>query len=146
MKTPGSLLCLALLVCGAGAFAQLPPDPASLKDSVKITLGKKVAVKFDVDGDLLKKPVIVEKLDTRDAGIKLDFSRKQGMIMLAISNGLKKSLHCRCLARLKGKSTYFETSIVTIGAGLDDFESWEDPIEELVLFDFKLVNQSGQSQ
>ena len=41
----------------------------------------------------------------------------------------------------RGKTTYFETDIVTIMAGLSDYESWEDPIEELVLFDFKLTDE-----
>ena len=55
-----------------------------------------------------------------------------------IQNGFPRTLRFRCLRRLKGQQTYSETSILAIPAKLGDFESWREPIEKLVLFDFKL--------
>jgi hypothetical protein len=44
--------------------------------------------------------------------------------------------------RLKVRKEYFETSlIVPVTVGIMGFETWQDPVEELVLFDFKLTDE-----
>jgi hypothetical protein len=126
------------LLCAFSAIAAPSGDAATVNDKVTITPGKKFAVRFQIVGDTLKSPKIVKELDPKQPGIVLDFSRQGRMFMLHIRNGFSQTLRIRCLMRLKGRQTYSETSIVPIPAGLGDFEGWPDPIEELVLFDFKL--------
>lgn len=144
MKMPRLPFIALLAVLATHALAEPPPDPAKIEDSIRITLGKKLTVQFQADGNTLKKPVITEHPDAKQPVLSLDFSQQDGNAMLDIKNGFPKALHCRCLARLKGKTAWFETNIVTIMAGLDDFESWGDPIEELVLFDFKLIDEKAK--
>ena len=135
---------VAFMFFGFHAFAGSPVDPAKIEDSIRIYPGKKFTVQFQADGNVLKKPVIMEHPDEKRPNVSLDFTKEDGNVMLEIKNGFPKALHCRCLTRLKGKTAYFETDIVTIMAGLSDFESWGDPIEELVLFDFKLTDNKVQ--
>lgn len=137
------LLLTAIFMLGAiHAFAaDAPPDPSKLTDSIKIFLGKKYTLHFQQAGGVLKKPEISEKDDPKQPGVSLDFKQEDGMVILDIKNNFSKTLRCRCLARLKGKTTYFETDLVPIPAGLSDYESWQDSIEEFVLFDFKLTDE-----
>jgi hypothetical protein len=80
----------------------------------------------------------VKQLGPKQPGISLEFSAQGGMNILHIKNGFRQTLRLRCLMCRKGQRTYLETNVLPIPAGLGDFESWPDPIEELVLFDFKL--------
>ncbi|HWB58711.1 MAG TPA: hypothetical protein VG733_04430 [Chthoniobacteraceae bacterium] len=142
MRIPRLVLPVLFLLAAFRAFAaDAPPDPATLTDAVRISIGKKLAVKFTMDRNALKNPVIVEKLGDKEAGITLDFKKDSGILMLDIHSALGKTLRCRCLARLWGKKTWFETDVVPVMAGLDDMETWQDPIEEVVLFDFKLTDE-----
>jgi len=70
----------------------------------------------------------------------LDFREdKQGRILF-VSHSFSRSMQARCLARLKGYDTYFETDILPVPVKTINPEIWKEPIEELVLFDFKLTD------
>lgn len=61
---------------------------------------------------------------------------------LKLTNGLPKALRYRAAIRIKGRKDYVETSLILpVMTGLVSYETWQDPIEELVLFDFKLTNE-----
>jgi hypothetical protein len=136
------LSCPAFLIA-AVTIAAAPDktiDPSALKDKVTIGLGKKLAVQFQRDGDSLSRPKVVEKLTDDPPTLSLDFRKQGDNLMLVSKNPFRKDLKFRAGARLKGHKEYFETSIVPVKAGLLGFELWQDPIEELVLFDFKLID------
>jgi hypothetical protein len=118
------------------------PDPATLKDKVTITVGKKLVVKFDQKGDVLSNPKVVEKAADKPSTPTptFDCTKTGGNLFLTTQNPFPKDLKFRALARLKGRKDYFETSIVPVKSGLLGIELWGDPIEELILFDFKLVD------
>lgn len=136
-----TLITILSLLCSLSAFAAPPVDPATLEDKVTLTVGKKLTVQFQPDGDALKKPTVVERSDPKQPRVILDFGMHEGTLILSIKNRFPRALRVRCLMRLKGQTAYSETSILPILAGLSDFESWRDPIEEIVLFDFKLTDE-----
>ena len=116
------------------------PDPATLKDKVTIAVGKKLVVKFEQKGDALSNPKVVEKaadMSTTPTPT-FDFTQMGDNLILSTKNPFPKDLKFRALGRLKGREDYFETSIVPVKSGLFGIELWQDPIEELILFDFKL--------
>ena len=129
---------IGAFLCTFSAIAAPSPDAATVSDKVAITPGKKFAVEFQKEGGTLKSPKIIKELDPKQPGVTLDFSTQGGMSMLHIKNGFSQTLRIRCLMRIKGRRTYSETNIVPIPAGSGDFESWREPVDELVLFDFKL--------
>ena len=113
-------------------------DPSKIDDKVAIKVGERLTIQFQTQGESLKMPKIVEQPDPKRPSMTLDFSKRDQMIMLHIKNGFSQTLRMRCLMRLTGRDGYVETSIVPIPAGLGDFEGWQDPVEEVVLFDFRL--------
>jgi hypothetical protein len=113
-------------------------DPSKIEDKVDIKLGEKLTVQFEVQGHSLKKPKIVERPDPKRPNLTLDFGKHGEDLILHIQNPFPQSLQMRCLMRLKGQQGYVETNILSIPAKVGDFEGWRDPIEELVLFDFRL--------
>jgi hypothetical protein len=137
-----TLSCPAFLMA-AVMIAAAPDegiDPSTLQDKVTISVGKALAVQFQQDEDSLSHPKVVEKLTDDPPALSLDFRKQGDNLILVTKNPFRKDLKFRAAARLKGRKDYFETSIVPVKAGLVSFELWQDPIEELVLFDFKLID------
>lgn len=133
--TRAPLLVIALAASALAATL----DPSKIEDKVAIKLGEKLIVQFEAQGDSLKRPKIVEQPDPKQPGVTLDFDKQGENLVLHVQNPFSQTLRMRCLMRLKGQEGYVETSILPIPAKLGDFEAWRDPIEELVLFDFKLT-------
>jgi hypothetical protein len=117
------------------------PHPSTLKDKVAIKLGEEMTVQFRQEGNTLSEPKIVKELESPAAALKLRFSKKEGILMLSVESLMEKTMRYRALARLHGKTNYFETSVVPVMAGKFSFESWQDTLEELVLFDFRLTDE-----
>ncbi len=116
-------------------------DPATLKDKVTIGLGKKLVILFELKGNSLSNPKVVEKPRDKPPTPSFDLRKMDDNLILTTKNPFQKDLTFRALARLKGRKDYFETSIVPVKSGLLSFELWQDPIEELVLFEFKLMDE-----
>lgn len=116
-------------------------DPATLKDKVTIDLGKKLFVQFTNKDDVLTKPKTVKKSAESPPTVQFDFRDQDGSPILITKNPFKKDMTFRALARRKGRKDYNETSIVPVKAGIFSLELWQEPLEELVLFDFKLVEE-----
>jgi hypothetical protein len=131
------ILILVIALLTTPALAQTL-DPSKIDDKVAIKVGERLTIQFQTQGESLKMPKIVEQPDPKRPSMTLDFSKHDQMVMLHIKNGFSQTLRMRCLMRLTGRDGYVETSIVPIPAGLGDFEGWQDPVEEVVLFDFKL--------
>lgn len=134
----GLTILLLAAIPTAAVVADDKIDPATLTDKVTIKLGKKLLVQFEQKGKALTKPKEVEKAADQPPTLSLDFSKNGDNLMLITKNPFPKALKFRALARLKGHKDYFETSVVPVESKLFSAELWQDPIEELVLFDFKL--------
>ena len=129
---------LVLLLVAGGALGDAP-DPATLKDKVTIAVDKTLLVQFEAKADALTQPKIVAKLADKPLTTTFEFKTMGDNLVLSTKNPFPQDLKFRALARLKGRKNYFETSIVPVKSGLFGLELWQDPIEELILFDFKLV-------
>jgi len=136
-------LAIVLLITTPTAIAAVDdtPDPATLKDKVTIAVGKKLIVQFEQKGDALGNPKVVEKAGDKPPTPSFDFRKMGDNLILSTKNPFPKDLKFRALARLKGRKDYFETSIEPVKSGIFGIELWQDPIEELILFDFKLADK-----
>jgi tetratricopeptide (TPR) repeat protein len=114
-----------------------------------VKLGEKVAGRFEINSGGLAGPKIVhadgEQPQEAPDCVWLDFRKDERGYILFIWHSLSKTLEARCLARLKGYDTYFETDILPIPVKVVSPEIWKEPIEELVLFDFKLTDKKRPS-
>lgn len=115
-------------------------DPAKIKDKVKISVGEKLVVRFAQKDNTLSDPKTVKQAGTDPPTPVFDFNKLEDSLALTTKNPFPKDLKFRALMRLKGQKDYVETSIVPVKSGLFGIELWQDPIEELVLFEFKLVD------
>ena len=141
MNTIRRLVILLIAVPTSMAAGDDKPDPAKIKDKVTIEVGKKLIVKFEKKGDALSDPKVVKEATEKPPTPTFDFSKMDDNLMLTTNNPFSKDLKFRALARLKGRKDYFETSIVPVKSGLFGIELWQDPIEELILFEFKLTDE-----
>ena len=122
-------------------------DPGLIKDKVTIKPGQEVRVRFTRNGDAISAPKVVDapkneaKADAKAELVHFDFSKKGEDLTLTTQNPFSKNFVFRAAARYKGRTDYLETSIVPVHAGIFGIEMWRDPIEELLLFDFKLVDE-----
>ncbi len=115
-------------------------DPAKLKDKLTIEPGKKLVVQFQQSGNALTDPKEVKNPTEKPPTPTFDFRKMGDNLILVTKNPFAQDMQFRALARVKGRKDYFETSIVPVKSGLLGLELWQDPIEELVLFDFKLTD------
>jgi hypothetical protein len=119
-------------------------DPTSIKDKVTIRLGQKIDVRFEYKRATLSNPKIVDAPKDQASTVHIEFNlfnNQADQLMLLSQNPFSKDLSFRAIARHKGLKNYVETSIIPVRAGHMGFELWREPIEELVLFDFKFVDR-----
>lgn len=121
-----------------------PVDVAPIKDKVVIKPDQEFQVQFARQGDVLSAPKVLEAPkdgaapEAKAEAVHFDFSKEGDNLTLATRNPYPKNLIFRAAIKHKGRKGYVETSIVPVRAGIFGIEMWRDPIEELVLFDFKL--------
>ena len=60
------------------------------------------------------------------------------MMLLTISSKLKRQVFLDALMTVPGKKGIYKTSILPVGPGLSNFESWPHPIVQLALRNFHL--------
>lgn len=120
---------------------QAGTDLSDIKGKVSIKLGEEFFVAFDVQADALLNPQVTKIRGEKQAGITVEFQKYKDGCLLTTKNDLPRTFHARCFARLKDYDTFFETDILPVGPGIGSNETWHEPIEELVLSDFKLVDE-----
>lgn len=137
------LLPSLLVVFVAATFAAPGErvDRQAIKDSVTLQLGSAGTIQFKQVGDKLTELKLVKTPEGDQTGIDVEFKKHPEFLAMKLKNNLTKSIRYRAAIRIKGRQDYVETSlIVPVAPGLFSYESWGDPIEELVLFDFQLVD------
>ncbi len=121
-----------------GVRAKVPEDPKSpdeLTEKVVVKKGETVIARFAEAPDGLARPKVVKEAPEDRPYLKVEFKDGDPLVA-AITSTAPKLLKVRCLARNKGETTYHELVIVALKNGVPSFETWSDPIEELVFFDF----------
>ena len=140
------IAALAATVFSVGLAAK----PGDVIDPAKV--GEKIILKPGVTGTLQ-----FQQQDTSLAGLKwlpnddekkcigVRFAKNSNMVVLTVTNYLPKKISYRAAIRIKGRAKFVETSIIgplmsRVPDGFSSYEMWSDPIEEILLFDFKIQN------
>lgn len=146
MNTLRLVAALTLFLTAAALGA--PGDRIAAKDlkgKISLHVGTKGTIQFKQQGDVLAEPMLVSDPDGNLPGVGVACQMEPKLFLLILRNRLSKALRYRAVVRLKGRSEFVETSlIVPVMTGLSSYESWQDPIEELVLFDFQLTDEKLQ--
>lgn len=80
----------------------------------------------------------VARAGARTPHVRARASSEKGMTMLAVRNATSGRLAYRAALQLRGDAAWRETSTIPVMAGLENYESWQDPIEALALFELRL--------
>src|SRR6266481_1654439 len=113
----------------------------NIKHKVTIKIGQRTNPHFRVDGDQLVDPNVTQTNNERTDSVTLDFRRNKRGKTLFLTHSFPRTLQARCLALLKDYDPYFETDILPVPPRTINREMWSEPIEELVLFEFKLTGR-----
>jgi tetratricopeptide (TPR) repeat protein len=111
---------------------------SNISNKISVNFGHRIVAQFEVNGDLPVAPKVVEGKQEPVNSLSLEFRQDKRGRTLFLTHSFGRMLHARCLARLKDYDAYFETDILPVPPKTINPEIWSDPIEELVLFDFKL--------
>jgi hypothetical protein len=89
--------------------------------------------------------------DFKEADVWFSFQQPKELgearMMLIIQNKTKRELRMDALMTVPGKNEIYKTSVVPIGAGLTDYETWPHPIVQLVLRNLRFSeNKAGKSK
>jgi hypothetical protein len=124
-----------------GVRAKVPEEPKSpdeITEKVVIKKGETVIARFAEAPDGLARPKVVKEAPEDRPYIKVEFKEGEPLVA-AITSTAPKTVKVRCLAKKTGETTYSEIMVLPLKSGTPGFESWVDPIEEIVLFDFVYV-------
>jgi hypothetical protein len=116
-----------------------PTKPEDIPEKVTVKMGQKVRFTLTPATGGLAKPVALKDGDPEPDGcFSVDFSspRENNLTMATVAQSLTKEIRIKCLARNKGSTKWYHTSILPLEKGLPCFESWGNEVEELVFYDF----------
>ncbi|HWB04296.1 MAG TPA: hypothetical protein VG796_14805 [Verrucomicrobiales bacterium] len=116
-----------------------PATPADIPEKVVVKAGEKVFVTFTETASGLTKPMVVKEGNKDTPYFTVDFQkRKDGedISYASLQISYLKTVTIKCLARNKGQTKYYPTSLIPLYKGLPNGESWGDDVEELVFYDF----------
>lgn len=112
-------------------------------NDVYLFSGEQFGINLNLKGDDVAG--VVYQPDAKKADVWFVFSQPKDLgpagTMLTIRNNLKRELRMEAVMTVPGKQGIYKTSIVPIGPGLSDYESWSHPIVQLVLRTFRLSDK-----
>ncbi len=130
-------------------------DPKEIQEKVVATVGEKFSVEFLRNGDQLTQPTKGIPIEEELSSLRIELGitsaspfppPREGATrpFLSIENHFDKALHVRALARRTGSVEYFDISaeVSLVPPGESSYKCWDFDtlIDEVVLFDFRLVD------
>lgn len=118
-----------------------PKIPYVFKDDVYLFKGDVFGVDFQITNGTIQS--LSYQSDTKKAAASFRFTQElkdggDATMLLVIENHTKYKLFIDALMTVPEKSKPQKTSLLPIGSGLSNYESWPHPIVQLVLRDFRI--------
>jgi len=106
---------------------------------VYLFAGDNFGINLSANGDEISG--VTYQKDPRKSDMVFKFTQEKSidgrfMMLLTISSKLKHQVSLDALMTLPGKKGVYKTSILPVGPGLSNFESWPHPIVQLALRNF----------
>jgi hypothetical protein len=144
MKTRIALL-IACLCCAARAQQQTAPPSETghiVNNVVFMARGEKIGLNLAgaADGTALS---ITEEPNPKTANLVLSFKQEKGMMLFTIQNRTKYWLTYAAGIRDPKRDGLYRTSVMPVGPGLSNFESWPGQIDQVALKNFSFSERPG---
>jgi hypothetical protein len=128
---------------------KIPKIPYVHKGSVYLFKGDSFGIDLDITNDTIRS--VVYQADTNKAAVTLRFTQEvetngEAMMMLVIKNNTDKKLFFDALMTVPERKNALKTSILPVGPGLSNYESWQYPIIQLVLRNIRFAKQAGRTR
>jgi len=120
---------------------RFPRTPYVIEGGVYLFKGERIGVTLLVHNGKVSAVRYQPDLSKADAIFELSQgsgSERSPAMMLTIENRTKFTLSIQALMTIPGGKEPAETSILPVGAGLKNFESWPHPIVQLLLHDLQV--------
>ena len=148
MKTRFSLSPLigaAITLCAvSSALAARGPlvDVYSLHHGLKLGLGQKVVLAFDVQGEKLINPHRVKDAKKKPSITIESFTDKKGLPILVVRSSYPRNIGYRAAAREQGTKEFYATDMNPVMPNVPSMETWDTLYVEFVLYDFHFTSES----
>lgn len=120
--------------------------PYVANGDVYLFVGDSFGVNVEISGDRLSR--ITYQPDLSKADVEFKFTQEKTadgfMMLLATRNKLKRKLFFDALMTVPRKTEIYKTSVLPVEPNLSNFESWPDPIVQLILRDFRFSQSRPQ--
>jgi hypothetical protein len=126
---------LMLLLASTLAHAQT----GSPLDIVTVKTGDEVWVTFTQSGTELTRPVALTSSPGPSSVVTIKLERTGPMRTLYITNGFAQPMRCKARVRFRGRAEHMEHEMGPIGAEEENVMTFNNPVEEIVLFEFRLL-------
>lgn len=126
--------------------AKLYKIPFVHQNDVYLFKGDELGITFEIRDNTIK--AVKYQPDILKAAVTLKFTQEvktngTAMMMLVIRNRTEKKLNMDALMTVPEKEGVAKTTILPIGPGLSNYESWPHPIVQLVLRNMRIEKESG---
>ena len=120
--------------------------PYVAENTVYLFAGDNFGIDVALHGDEISG--ISYQKNPNKADVSFEFRQEKGpngpmMMMMILKSRLKRPLFLDALMTVPGKKGIYKTSILPVGAGLSNFESWPHPIVQLQLKNFRFTQKTG---
>lgn len=116
---------------------QFDKVPYVAENIVYVFAGDHFGIHVGLSGDDIAE--ISYENDLSKADVTFKFTQEKGPMMLFIESKLKRQLFLDALMTVPKQKGFYKTSILGVGPGLIDVESWPHPIVQLVLKNFRFT-------
>jgi hypothetical protein len=120
--------------------------PYVAQNEVYLFAGETFGINVTMIGNRLSK--VTYQPDPVKADVEFKFTQEKSptgfMMLLVIRNRLKRSVSLDALMTVPGDKGIHETSVLPVGPGRSNTESWPHPIVQLMLKNLCISNSAGQ--
>lgn len=112
----------------------------SAEGTVSVRVGREISITFVQEGELLTSPTVLPEPTQGEGIITVRLARSGPSRTLYVTNGFALPLLYKVRIRMRSRGGQVETAMAPVPAHQEALVSFGDPIDELVLFDFRLKN------
>jgi hypothetical protein len=131
-----SALCIGIIMMLAATVPRAQSEAP--EHAVSIKVGSELSVTFVEDGNRLINPTISSDPAGTPSVVTVKLERSGAMRTLYVTNGFAKTLLCRARIHFARGKSQREMDMAAVGPQEQAVMSYRDPIEEILLFDFRL--------
>ena len=120
----------------------LPRAPFVYNGLVNIVVGETLLVQVEETGGILKDLRYVDEMKHPEKTLAFKFEIIRGLMMLNVTNPSPRTIRFRAAMQPAADTLFYDTSTCPVMAGGGSYESWSQPLVQLILYEFRFIDNS----